>query len=405
MLTTKTSDTAEDMDIISNNGDSGEEDVVLDNAAPVKKRKKLIRLRQIDDSDASDSDGGGGKHNDIKNNEISSNNEHLVSEIDIQDKESVGVPRESPALKPSEKNVTPNDEVKSSKDVASKTPTRIADTESPKPENPTPAANKSNTAQKSQIKTSTQAPSYVKMAKKNTSNPFAFAAAGKAGKAKAKKSAKNTGKLTSFFAAKDSGKAAANETSEKETAKTKSESVENAPVTSPTTKSSIVVKTTETDTPKSADSHTTKTTASVSVENGVSVQEKMKESIATTKGTLKNVSVDESDLKAVTPVKGEDYDPTAVKYHPIKSACWAKGKDVPFLAVCKVFDAIENDSGRHAKQNILSNLYRSIIVLSPEQLADTVHLTMNRQVAHGATRNHSTSRLGPGLHYDPARAR
>ena len=51
---------------------------------------------------------------------------------------------------------------------------------------------------------------------------------------------------------------------------------------------------------------------------------------------------------------------------------------VPYLAIAKTFQAIEETSGRLKMIEILSNLFRSIIVLTPGDLLMCVYLCLNK---------------------------
>ncbi|XP_052262495.1 DNA ligase 1-like isoform X2 [Dreissena polymorpha] len=76
--------------------------------------------------------------------------------------------------------------------------------------------------------------------------------------------------------------------------------------------------------------------------------------------------------------KEVDYDPTRSSYHPIDHACWKHGDKVPYLALAKTFEAIENVSARLKIVEILSNFFRSVIVLSPDELLPCVYLCLNK---------------------------
>ncbi|KAJ7386246.1 tRNA ligase [Desmophyllum pertusum] len=78
------------------------------------------------------------------------------------------------------------------------------------------------------------------------------------------------------------------------------------------------------------------------------------------------------------PVKPTEYSPEKNYYHPIKNACWKYGERVPYLAVAKTFQAIEDTSARLKITSILSNFFRSVIVLSPDDLLPCVYLCLNK---------------------------
>lgn len=44
---------------------------------------------------------------------------------------------------------------------------------------------------------------------------------------------------------------------------------------------------------------------------------------------------------------GTIYDPSKNHYHPIDDACWKHKEKVPYLALAKTLELIENTSGRY----------------------------------------------------------
>ncbi|KAL4239319.1 tRNA ligase [Mactra antiquata] len=72
------------------------------------------------------------------------------------------------------------------------------------------------------------------------------------------------------------------------------------------------------------------------------------------------------------------YNPAKSNYHPLEDACWKHGEKVPYLALAKTFEAIENVSARLKIIEILSNFYRSVIILSPDELLPCVYLCLNK---------------------------
>ncbi|XP_063845116.1 DNA ligase 1-like isoform X1 [Scylla paramamosain] len=75
---------------------------------------------------------------------------------------------------------------------------------------------------------------------------------------------------------------------------------------------------------------------------------------------------------------GADYDPRKANYHPVKDAFWQKGQKMPYLALAKTLEAIEETSGRLKIVEILANFLRSVIVLSPDDLLFCVYLCLNK---------------------------
>ncbi|XP_061380516.1 DNA ligase 1 [Danaus plexippus] len=77
-------------------------------------------------------------------------------------------------------------------------------------------------------------------------------------------------------------------------------------------------------------------------------------------------------------VKEVDYNPGKTKYNPIKDACWKKSQDVPYLALAKTLEVIEATSARLKMVEILSNYFKSVIALTPEDLLPSIYLCLNQ---------------------------
>ncbi|CAH2319423.1 DNA ligase 1 [Pelobates cultripes] len=73
-----------------------------------------------------------------------------------------------------------------------------------------------------------------------------------------------------------------------------------------------------------------------------------------------------------------DYDPCKSNYHVLNDACWTHGQRVPYLAVARTFERIEEESARLKNLETLSNFLRSVICLSPEDFLPCIYLTLNR---------------------------
>ncbi|KAL1280846.1 hypothetical protein QQF64_015446 [Cirrhinus molitorella] len=82
--------------------------------------------------------------------------------------------------------------------------------------------------------------------------------------------------------------------------------------------------------------------------------------------------------KVVDSAVQSQYDPSRAHYHPVDHACWKKGQKVPYLAVARTFEKIEEDSGRLKNIETLSNFLRSVILLSPDDLQCCVYLCLNQ---------------------------
>ncbi|TVU30270.1 hypothetical protein EJB05_21880, partial [Eragrostis curvula] len=84
----------------------------------------------------------------------------------------------------------------------------------------------------------------------------------------------------------------------------------------------------------------------------------------TTKSEEKNTTL---ELKK----KGSEFDPMAAAY-------WNPGEPVPFLFLARALDLISNESGRIVITEILSNVFRTVIATTPDDLLATVYLAANR---------------------------
>ncbi|KAA0189014.1 hypothetical protein HAZT_HAZT005170, partial [Hyalella azteca] len=80
---------------------------------------------------------------------------------------------------------------------------------------------------------------------------------------------------------------------------------------------------------------------------------------------------------STTAAPGVAYNPAKSNYHPVSDATWSREEKVPYLALATTFQHIEETSGRLRIIEILSNLLRSIIVLSPDDLLPTIYLCLN----------------------------
>ncbi|CAL7947643.1 unnamed protein product [Xylocopa violacea] len=72
------------------------------------------------------------------------------------------------------------------------------------------------------------------------------------------------------------------------------------------------------------------------------------------------------------------YNPSLSNYDPINDACWKQGEKVPYIALTRTLELIEDTSARLKIVEILSNYFRSVIVLSPNDLLPSVYLCLNQ---------------------------
>lgn len=74
------------------------------------------------------------------------------------------------------------------------------------------------------------------------------------------------------------------------------------------------------------------------------------------------------------------YNPKKSNYHPINDAIWTSGEKVPYLALVRTFELIENEGGAGSKGkkiDTLSNYYRSVIALSKTDLVPSIYMCLN----------------------------
>uniref|UniRef100_A0A0E0M923 DNA ligase n=1 Tax=Oryza punctata TaxID=4537 RepID=A0A0E0M923_ORYPU len=88
--------------------------------------------------------------------------------------------------------------------------------------------------------------------------------------------------------------------------------------------------------------------------------------------------------KAMDAPKSEEKDTTlelkkkGSEFNPMAAAYWSPGEPVPFLFLARALDLISNESGRIVITEILSNVFRTVIATTPEDLLATVYLSANR---------------------------
>jgi len=88
---------------------------------------------------------------------------------------------------------------------------------------------------------------------------------------------------------------------------------------------------------------------------------------------------DEEKLPSpTTPVDVTKYNPLKSDYQPLIDAGWEKGKRVPYMALARTLELIEETSSRLKMIEILANYFRSVILLSPDDLLFSVYLCLNQ---------------------------
>ncbi|XP_013776200.1 DNA ligase 1-like isoform X2 [Limulus polyphemus] len=93
-----------------------------------------------------------------------------------------------------------------------------------------------------------------------------------------------------------------------------------------------------------------------------------------------NVEEATNKSEALKPSSSEknSYNPAKNKYHPIEDCCWKRGEKVPYLALARTLEEIESVSARLKMIEILANFFRSVIVMSPDDLLCAVYLCLNK---------------------------
>ncbi|XP_076160549.1 DNA ligase 1 isoform X2 [Ptiloglossa arizonensis] len=90
------------------------------------------------------------------------------------------------------------------------------------------------------------------------------------------------------------------------------------------------------------------------------------------KESMKNNNVDKKKSES------HSYNPSTSSYHPINDAFWKQGEKIPYLALTRTLELIEETSARLKMIEILSNYFRSAIILSPNDLLPSIYLCLNQ---------------------------
>uniref|UniRef100_A0A8C9YHY8 DNA ligase n=1 Tax=Sander lucioperca TaxID=283035 RepID=A0A8C9YHY8_SANLU len=92
---------------------------------------------------------------------------------------------------------------------------------------------------------------------------------------------------------------------------------------------------------------------------------------------------DSKDTKSESTSGQTDYDPSRPKYHPVDHACWKQGQKVPYLAVARTFEKIEEDSGSLCVVSVHAYVFCVIMcvcvcVVFSDDLLCCVYLCLNQ---------------------------
>lgn len=66
------------------------------------------------------------------------------------------------------------------------------------------------------------------------------------------------------------------------------------------------------------------------------------------------------------------------QYHPILNAPWHKGLPTPYLHLARAFEAMDSTTKRIAISEILTNTFRSVLILTPEDLPSIAYLAVGK---------------------------
>ncbi|XP_071712903.1 DNA ligase 6 isoform X2 [Rutidosis leptorrhynchoides] len=66
------------------------------------------------------------------------------------------------------------------------------------------------------------------------------------------------------------------------------------------------------------------------------------------------------------------------KYSPLDHACWTDDKPAPYLHLARTFSLLEDEKGKIKATSMLCNMFRSLLILSPEDVLPAVYLCTNK---------------------------
>ena len=66
------------------------------------------------------------------------------------------------------------------------------------------------------------------------------------------------------------------------------------------------------------------------------------------------------------------------QYHPILNAPWHKGHRTPYLHLARAFEAMDSTTKRIAISDILTNTFRSVLILTPEDVSSIAYLAVGK---------------------------
>ncbi|KVH92427.1 DNA ligase, ATP-dependent, central [Cynara cardunculus var. scolymus] len=66
------------------------------------------------------------------------------------------------------------------------------------------------------------------------------------------------------------------------------------------------------------------------------------------------------------------------KYSPTDHACWKDDQPAPYLHLARTFNLVEDEKGKIKATSMLCNMFRSLLILSPEDVLPAVYLCTNK---------------------------
>ncbi|XP_073840534.1 DNA ligase 1 [Musca autumnalis] len=127
---------------------------------------------------------------------------------------------------------------------------------------------------------------------------------------------------------------------------------------------------------KSSSNKSKPETATVVVKKETLKEEKEDDKSSPEKPAQKTMCLQLNDTKVDSITT--DYNPDKSNYHPLKDAAWKKGQKIPYIALTRTFQLIEETRGRLKMVEILGNFFSSVIVTNPEDLLASIYLSINQ---------------------------
>lgn len=82
--------------------------------------------------------------------------------------------------------------------------------------------------------------------------------------------------------------------------------------------------------------------------------------------------------KATASMSGSPVDLPCARYQPSSDACWPQGQPAPYLHLAWAFELLCSTTRRLTKADVLVNMFRSLMTLSPDDVLPAVYLSSNK---------------------------